>query len=285
MNFRNFKPETIKFSGLTANPKQPGFSSCKPESPCLIQLPNLQFPFGVSEPNVEKRILKYSLPISLSGEDPTGIKAELKKKFEDFENWLAGYASEHSEMFFDSKKKKSAEVCKELMNSTLKVDKNKEKAAKYGARLSPTVQHSEESGFYNVEVYDTDGKEMAPSDIKRQCKGYATIELTSLYSVGGKAFGATWVVRVIRITQHAASQAPPIALDMYGDCPPELEAALLALPIPGEHAIADYEHAAVGDKIQRAEEEEEGAKSTKKAKKSTAADDESFPSSSKKAKK
>lgn len=235
----------VSFACGSRNTKTTGFSSCKPESSVILQLPNLFLPFGLSEPNPEKGINKYSLPISLGGPNPKPIERELLTKLEAFDEWLAEYASKNAQQFFGVAKK-SVEVCRELMNPTVKLDKNPENAAKYGPRVAPSVQHTEDGGFYNTECRDVDNTVMRVTDIKRQSSGYVQIELTSLYSVGGKAFGATWVVRAVRITAHAAHAAPPIDVDMYGDCP-NFEAALLALPIPEPKTT-----------IQEYEEEEEG---------------------------
>ena len=258
MNFRNLNWETLKFGAMTPNPNQPGFSSCKPVNPVIIQLPNLFFPFGVSEPNPEKKITKYSLPISLGVvATASPIERELLAKFEQGDEWLPKYAASHSDEFFNGKKK-SIEVCKELYNPIVKVDQNPEKALKYGPRLSPEVKHSSETGdFYSIECRDTDNTLIKPTDIKRGSRGYASIELTSLYSVAGKAFGATWVVRSVRITQHAATQAPPIDLNMYGDCPAELEADMHAV-------LDDYEKNAQGKR--EPEESKEAPTPAKKAK-------------------
>lgn len=261
-NFYNIKWDTIEFTPFTANPKQPGFKSCRPKSTLTIQLPASKLPFALSEPNVERSITKYKLPIAIGGgEGATKLQNDCLAKFEEFDEFLPKYASEHAQDFFGTKKK-SIDVCKELMNPMVKVDQDPEKAAKYGARISPEVKHSDDHGFYSIDCRDTDGSPMSPMDIKRGSHGYVTIELASLYSVSGKAFGATWVVRAVRITQHAATEAPPISLDMYGDCPPELEAAMHAV-------LNDYE-----------KREREDADATKKT-----ADEEAKPNPAKKAKK
>lgn len=262
MDFRKFDFNNIEFEALTANPNAPSYQSCKPKQPVMVQLPNLEMPFAVSLPNPEKKITKHSLPLALKG---SKFEQDLIKFVDDFDEALINYAHKHSTAFFG--KQQTLEVCRAFANMTKKVDDNAEKAAKYGPRLSPTVQISDDGVFYNTQVYDIDKKKIGPLDIQKHSSGYVTIELTSLYVVAGKAFGAIWVVRNVQITKHAMSEAPPIDFSMYDDCPPELEAAMLAIPIPGEEAIAAFEHEKVGEKAKRAEPEEE-TKPAKKSKKS-----------------
>lgn len=243
MNFKNIDVSKIKFGDLVESKKQKGYKSGNityEGQPLLIQFPLVMFPFGVSPPNAEHGITKYSLQISRDENGATKpIIGELFQKFEEIEKHLLNHAFENAAAYFGGKK--SLETCKDFMNKVLKYDKNEEKAAKYGPRLSPVVPYDfENHKFIEVECFDIDGSPISPDLVGKKSKGFVTVHVATNYSVGAKAYGITMTVKSIKVKKHASNAAPPIQEDMYG-VDPELEAAMLEAPMPESMYAEDHE--------------------------------------------
>lgn len=234
MNFTEIDVSKIKFGELVESKKQKGYRSGNityEGQPLLIQVPFVLFPFGVSPPNPDLGITKWSLSIARDENGVTKpIVGEFFKKIEEIENRFLHYVSENAQDYFGGKK--SLETCKDFMNKIVKYDKNAENAAKYGPRIAPVVPYDTENNkFYDIECYDVDKSEISPEKVQRKSKGMATIQLATNYSVGGKAYGITMNTKIIKVLKHASNAAPPIKDNMYG-YDPELEAAMLAATMP-----------------------------------------------------
>lgn len=244
MDFRKIDASKIVFGELIESKKQKGYKSGNityEGQSLLIQVPLVFFPFGVSAPNEDHGITKWSLPISRDENGSTKpIVGELFKKLEEIENRLLNYVSENAQTFFGAKK--SLETCRDFMNKILKYDKNHENATKYGPRIGPVVPYDfDNHKFIDIECIDVDGTTISPEKVGKKSKGFCTIQIATIYSVGSKAYGITMNVRSIKIMKHASNAPPPIQVDMYG-ADPELEAAMLAAPMPvPEHMYGDEE--------------------------------------------
>ena len=251
MNINNIDWNKLVVPALEESKKQPGFKSCNPTyegKPLQIQTGISYLPFGASPPNPEKKILKWSLPIARdhNGKPFSAVTATMFGKLEAFDQWVIQYIFENPLPFFGVAKKR--DIVEEFYNKTSKYDKKPENAAKYGPRFSPVLPFVEETkAFKDITCLDVNGTPIGPENIKRGTQAIIIYELASIYSVAGKACGATWNVRSIRIVRHASNEAPAIDISMYGE-EAAFEQALLELPIPEGGTI----------KRDREEEEEDG---------------------------
>ncbi len=276
MNFTSIDWKKLEVPELKESETQKGYKSCNPtyEGKALqVQFPLAYLPFGASPPSPANGIEKWSLPV---GRDENGstkpIIGALFAKFEAFDEHLIDHAFEHSLTFFGSQKKR--DIIAEFMNKTIKVDKNAVNAAKYGPRLQPTLAFDKETEkFTGIVCEDVDGSPLDIEKISKRSKGFVTVRLGQIYSVGGKAFGATWYVTRIKVMKHSADEAPPIQQDMYGE-DPELDAILLAMPMPVSAPVkvedmypeTDHIKSEEPKKRERSEEEPEPESKSKKSK-------------------
>jgi hypothetical protein len=264
--------------------KQPGFYSSKPthnRKTLFIQTHDVYFPFGISPPNPEKNIKKWSIPISeKTNGDITPLNAQLFNKHIELDEWLMNYAMANHKEFFDHPTVKSRDVYEEHLNLTVKSDKNPEKTEQYGRRIAPTIMTNEETGrFQELEVmtinpewqpkyipnpktgkyipnpeYDASIPEFLPADplsIIPKSMGRVTYELKSTYCVNHKAFGFTWVARKIVVIRFGEDPAPDPDMNLYAE-PMEFEDALANMEMP------------TGGKREREEEEVSNEPSTPK---------------------
>lgn len=250
MNINNVDWSKLVIPALEESKKQPGFKSCSPTydgKPLLIQSGISYLPFGASPPNPEKKILKWTLPIArdLRNAPFSAITTTMFEKLDVFDQFSIQHIFENPLPFFGMTKKR--DIVEEFYNKAVKYDKNPVNAAKYGPRFAPVLPFIEETkSFKDITCMDVNGTPIDPATIKNGTQAIIIFELASFYSVAGKACGATWIVRSIRVVRHASNEAPPIDISMYGE-EAAFEQALLDLPIPEGRGI----------KREREEEEEE----------------------------
>ena len=288
---------------LEASKKQPGFRSSKPMhngKTLFIQTHNVYFPFGISPPNPEKNVKKWSIPISEKTNGViTPLNAQLFNKHIELDEWLMNYAMTNHKEFFDHPVVKSRDVYEEHLNHTVKSDKNPEKTEQYGRRIAPTIMTDEETGrFQELEViivnpawqpptiinpktgkripnpeYDASIQHYLPVDplsVVAKSMGEVLYEKKSVYSVNHKAFGYTWVARRIVVTRFGEEPAPEHDADLYAEhVDMEFDDALANMEMP------------TGGKREREEEEEVSDEPSTPIKKSKVEEEPITPADSK----
>lgn len=235
VNFRTVDWNKMVIPPLKESQQQKGFRSSVPTiggKPILIAAPLAVFPFGTSPPNADAGITKWSLAIARDENGGTApILGEFFDKMAGLDTFLSTYVSANAKEFFNVDKKSQDSIA-DLLNRTIKYDKNPENAAKYGPSIRPTIRISDTGEFYDVVCKGIDNHPMPIDKVAKRSKGYVTFEVASIYSVNHKACGATLIVRNVRVIQNAVREVTAPPLDMYGDCPPDFEAALMAVHIP-----------------------------------------------------
>lgn len=249
---------------LEASKKTPAYCSSTPTyngKTLFITTHEVFFPFGISPPNLEKKIKKWSLPIS---EKTNGIitpqNQELFSMHDQLDDHLMKHLMENPKYNFGHETVKSLDVYEGNLNRTAKSDKeHPEKTEQYGRRIAPIIMTDEKTGHFqefqtmikNPEYNSKTNKDVPkylpidPMSIVPRSMGYVTYKLQSSYIFGKRAFGYTWVVSSVVVTRFGADPAPEPAIDSDEE---EMDNALATMEMPTN-----------GNKREREEEMEEQA--------------------------
>lgn len=207
--------------------KEKGNLSCTPmynnpetgESSVLcIQTPVCRIPFGLSHQDQDDGGVKFSV----SGSFGTDYKKDgIMKEFYQFCSNIQDYgihlAAHNSEEWLGERQEPA--VCKALMNKWIKVNKDKEKAEKYGPTFKAAVRPKKDTpGQFWATCKDVDGSDIPLSKLENGSKGSMKIKLTSFYVINGK-FGFTWDMEWIKLKERPVGQNFDYDPGMYGETP------------------------------------------------------------------
>ena len=151
----------------------------------VIQTPRCHLPFGLNEFVPPNGTPKYSIDLSLSGTTPAMSK--FTEFIESFEQKNKDNAVENSAKWF--KKKLGMDTITDLYRSQLrKSDKG----------FAPTfkIKFPTKNGEFLGDIFDSNKKPIAMSQITKGCQVQAIIECVGMYFVA-REFGVTW--RVVQL--------------------------------------------------------------------------------------
>lgn len=208
--------------------KDKGNLSCTPlynnpvtgESTVLsIQTPICRIPFGLSQQEQDDGNVRYSISGSFGSEykQENTVMNQFYQFVSNVQDYGIHLAAHNSEEWLGEKQEPV--VCKALMNKMIKVNKDKEKAEKYGPTFKAAVRSKKDTpGDFWATCKNVDGSPMSLAKLENGSKGSMKIKLTSFYVINGK-FGFTWDVEWVKLTERPTSQRYDYDPGMYGECP------------------------------------------------------------------
>lgn len=223
LEMQNWMPSAVKYMQPKVNDKggkSINVISLQSNRGLHITLP-LLLTWGISDFTDEKGESdgKYSISLQFPNAEYTNPESELAlQKLKEFEDQIINDAVKNSEVWFG--KKQSREITEYGYFPFLKYSKNKDtKQIDYSRPPSLRPKVPNYDNVWKVEVYDTKGSLLFPSDSKyatpidfvpKQSKVACVIQCGGIW-IGGKGWGLTW-----KLVQCVVK--PQVMESVFGKC-------------------------------------------------------------------